>query len=95
MAKYVCDFDQVREVANKLIESANTLRDETTSYSSKIEEDLAGWTGDAKDAFVTSKNEILTNTNVNVDDITILGEFINEAVSKIEDLETQLSTYKI
>ena len=97
MAKYVCDFEAVYAVGEKVCESTTTLQNAITSYSSNVESDLSGWTGEngAKDAFISTKNEQVKSAEADCTYINELGEFIKSASKSIQELEEELAGLSI
>lgn len=53
MPKYVCDFDTVRSVADKLIETASKLESDSSNYYSNMNSSLNGWSSTSKNNFVS------------------------------------------
>lgn len=95
MAKYVCDFDSVIAVGNKLISSANSLSSATSTYSSSIDSDLSGWDGVAKSAFASQKETLVSNNMSKAQYASEFGEFLIEAANSIQELEESLSGLSI
>ncbi len=95
MAKYVCDFGEVTSVGEKVIETATTLEAAVNTYSSRIESDLASWTGTAKDSFKTTNASQVSAAVSDLNYVKSLGDFIKNASKSIEELETQLAALSI
>ena len=95
MAKYVCDFGEVTSVGEKFIETATTLEAAVNTYSSRIESDLASWTGTAKDSFKTTNASQVSAAVSDLNYVKSLGDFIKNASKSIEELETQLAALSI
>ena len=95
MAKYVCDFDQVYALGEKVCETVSTLENSVNSYSSKITSDLSTWTGTAKDSFITTNNEQVSLAKNDLTYVKELGEFIKSASRSIQQLEEELAGLSI
>lgn len=95
MAKFVCDFEQVRSVGEKLTSMANDLQSGISNYSSKINGDLSAWTGTAKNVFMQQCDAQVSQASSNAQSVANLGEFIINAAQSISDLETKLSNLSI
>ena len=99
MAKYVCDIEQVHAIGEKLCTSVATIGTSISSYSTNIETDLSGWTGEGaqsgKEAFITAKNEQVASANKDVEYANELGEFIQEAAENIQKVEDELVSLSI
>lgn len=95
MARYVCDFEQVYDAGNKLIDAATQIKSATSSYSSNIEGSLSGWDGQSKNSFSRQSS---TQTGKAISKAEILdefGEFVVNAARKIQELEDSLSGLSI
>ncbi len=95
MPKYVCDFAQVTDAGNKLIDAASQMRESINRYSSGIDSSLSSWDGQAKNSYSrqsTSQTEIV---NKKADYLSEFGEFIVNASNKISELEDELSSIRI
>lgn len=95
MAKYVCDFEQVYSVGEKLCQTASDTLTAVQTYDSRIESDLSSWTGTAKDSFLTTNSEQIKTATDDVSYINDLGEFIKSASKSIQELEEELSSLTI
>ena len=95
MAKYVCDFDQVYALGEKVCETVSTLENSVNSYSSKITSDLSTWTGPAKDSFIITNNEQVSLAKNDLTYVKELGEFIKSASRSIQQLEEELAGLSI
>ncbi len=96
MARYVCAFDSVRAIGNKVKEEGTNLKNSINTYSTTIDNDLSGWTGGtAKNSFETSNGQIVASSTADAEYIIALGEFIVEAANRIEEVENQLSSLSI
>ena len=95
MAKYVCDFGEVTSIGNQVCDAVSTLEAAVNTYSSRIESDLASWTGIAKDSFNTTNAEQVAMATADLTYVRELGEFIKTCSKSIEDLENELATLSI
>lgn len=97
MAKYVCDFDQVKSAGDKLCSAADEMGDSVTTYSTNIFDDnnLASWTGPASDSFREVSEQQVEETTSHADDVRALGEFIQKVVEAIQSLEEELAGLSI
>lgn len=95
MAKYVCDFDQVNNIANRLEELANTMTDTVDSYVGEINGILASWKGESKTNFINSNNEKSEEIKKNIVPLNQASKYLKEVVSKIQNAEEELSSLSI
>jgi len=95
VAKYVCDFAQVRANGEKLCQIASQLSSAINTYSSNIESSLSSWSGDASVAFQGSNSAQVKASLANAQYINSLGEFVKSAADSIESLEGELSGLSI
>lgn len=95
MPKYVCDYGQVTAAGEKLVSAANTLKQATTTYAANIESDLSGWTGDAKNAFLTTSKTQTDAAAAKAASIEEFGEFVKGGAQKIQELDDQLAAISI
>ena len=95
MPKYVCDTDQVYSLGNKLTQVANDMNTQISSYSSRIESDLSGWSGRAKTTFLSSNEQQVNTAKEDIAYLTELGEFIMDSAQQIQSLEEQLANTSI
>lgn len=95
MAKYVCDFAQVSEAGNKLIEAASQMRESINRYSSGIDGSISSWSGQAKSSFERQSSNQASVVNKKADYLNDFGEFIVKASNSISDLESELSSIRI
>lgn len=95
MAKYVCDFEQVIAAGEKLVTMATELESSVTNYSSKIDSDLSGWTGDAKSQFTTTCTAEVEKAKANAQEAKAVGEFIKKAAQSIQELDEQYAAISI
>lgn len=91
MPKYVCDFDTVRNVADKLIETASKLESDSANYYSNMNSSLSGWSSSSKNNFVMQCDNKSKEAIEHAHDACELGEHIKNAVGKIEELESELA----
>ena len=95
MARYVCDFAQVRENGENLCSTAKDLTAAISSYSSEMDSALAKWSGDAQQSFDSANLDKIEEANAVADYVNSLGEFVKSAAEQIEKLETELASLTI
>ena len=95
MPKYVCDFEQVYQIGEKVCETVTELESSMSTYSANIDSDLTTWTGIAKDAFVKTKTEQVEAAQKDFTYVKELGEFIKSSSRSIQELEEQLASLSI
>jgi len=95
MAKYVCDTQEVYNIGESLCTISNDIHSSVTTYSSKVDTDLASWEGNAKSAFVKTNDSHIQNVEKKLKYINEFGEFIKKAAKEIESLESELAGLKI
>lgn len=95
MAKYVCDFTQVYEAGNKLIDAAAQIQSATSSYSSTIDGSLSGWDGQSKNSFSRQSSTQTGTAIAKAEVLDEFGEFIVNAARKIQELEESLAGLNI
>lgn len=95
MAKYVCDFDQINAIINNMKSSLENTKSLLDECSNNVDSELSGWTGDAKNKFITSKNSQITLIKENIQINEEIVDFIKVAVNAIQDAEATLASLKI
>ena len=95
MAKFVCDTAVVKEAGKKIATSAGDVRTSISNYSSKIEGELSGWDSSSKTSFIDVNEKQVTESNNMSDYAEQLGKFVEEAATKIEELEEELAQITI
>ena len=95
MAKYVCDFEQVYSIGDKVCQAVSEIENSVTTYSSRIESDLSTWSGSAKDSFTRTNSEQVKLATTDLTYVKELGEFIKSSARSIQELEEQLGTLTI
>ena len=95
MAKYVCDFDLVYSIGDKLCSTVSDLESSLDTYSTTIESDLSSWEGIAKNSFIKTKDSQVESSKKDYTYIKELGEFIKDSSKCIQELEDQLSSLSI
>lgn len=95
MPKYVCDFDAVRSVANKLIDTSSKLESDSSNYYQNMNSSLSGWDGSSKSNFVSQCDNKADEAIINAQEANKLGEHIKNTVSKIEQMEAELASQEI
>ena len=92
MPKYVCDFDEVRNIADNLLKSAEGYKDDLDTYSKSIESDLKDWDSPAKGSFTTVNTSQVVTSTADAEYATKLSEYIKLAADKIEELEKDIAS---
>ena len=95
MAKYVCDFDEVKSNGEKLCQIANELSSAINTYSSSIDSSLSTWQGSAAETFKQSNSKQVQTSTTNAKYINSLGEFVKQAAESIENLDNELASLSI
>ena len=93
MAKYVCDFAQVYSSGEKICQVANDMNSAANNYSSQVENHLSSWNGVAKNSFSSANTEQVRQLGETAKYISALGEFVQTAAQKIEELEEELASF--
>lgn len=95
MAKFVCDFEAVREAGEKLITTASDMDASIKEYDTNIQSDLEGWEGASKNSFGVAHTGQIVNA-VAVNELADrLGRYVKTVADKIEQLENELSNIEI
>ena len=95
MAKYVCDFAQVKSNGEKLCQIASDLSSAVNNYSSSVQSTLSSWNGVAKTSFEGTNDGQVQESLANAQYINSLGEFVKSAADSIESLEGELAGLSI
>ena len=95
MAKYVCDFEQVTAIGEKICQAATDISSSVKTYSTSIDGDLSEWNGNAKDQFNTANTSLVSTATTDAEYVNSLGEFIKKASSSIQELEEELASLSI
>ena len=95
MAKYVCDFDVVYSIGDKVCNTVSEMENSLGNYSSKIDSDLGSWEGIAQKSFLKTKGSQVDLAKKDYTYIKELGEFIKQSSRNIQDLDEQLSNISI
>lgn len=96
MAKYVCDFSKVNEIANNIIKSSDEMKASIDKYSSTLESSmLSQWSGVAKDSFDKANKNYVDCLIASSKSIEALGNFIKESSDAISAAESELSSLTI
>ena len=95
MAKFVCDYEQVTSIGEKMCQAATDVSTSVSSYSSSIESDLSTWTGVAKESYQATNSDQAQLAMKDADYINSLGEFIKDASSQIQKLDDELAGLSI
>ena len=56
MAKYVCDYTKVNEIARKLITASGKVSDSLKQYEPAMESTLSTWKAESKDKYIEHIN---------------------------------------
>ena len=64
----------------------------STTYTSTIESNTAGWDSITKDSYVAINETEIENMNNIATSVSAFGEFIEEAATKIEKLDNDLAS---
>lgn len=91
MPKYVCEFATVKEAGTSLKNEAGEMTSATGTFESGISSDLSTWTGEAKTAFDSSLSNVVSTTKETAAFAEKLGTHIEEAATKIEDLDNEIA----
>ena len=95
MAKFVCDFAQVKSTGEKLCSAASDLQSSISDYSSKIDGTLSSWNGEAKYSFSGKCSEQVKAAMQTAQKMEATGEFIKKAAQSIEELDQELASLSI
>ena len=98
MAKYVCDVEAVKEVAKKLVETAEKIKTELNNYKTSIEQDTSGWSGDlegAKNAFNKTNQDLIAFSEKKITVLQAFGEFLGQVVDALQQIEDTLAALKV
>ena len=95
MAKFVCDFAQVKSTGEKLCSAASDLQSSISDYSSKIDGTLSSWNGEAKSSFCGKCSEQVKAAMQTAQKMEATGEFIKKAAQSIEELDQELASLSI
>ena len=92
MPKYVCCFDEVRNIAESLAKAAEGYIEDLNTYSKGITADLADWDSPAKTSFTTVNASQVATSTTDAEYATKLSEYIKLAADKIEELEKDIAS---
>lgn len=95
MDKYVCNFGAVREQCNNLKNCADDLENAISDYESKINDNLSGWTGAAKDSFIQSLDSQIQRGKRLANKLREYVSSLEEAVKAIETVEEEMGSQDI
>ena len=95
MADYVCDFEAVNNIINYLNKSIEALLVIVEQNKVKTELDVAGWSGEAKDAYVSGVEAQNKTLIAKANELTTIVEAFKNGVSVIENTEEALACRKI
>lgn len=95
MAKYVCDFEEVRKAGKNLKTTATDMEASIETYSTKIEGDLEGWESASKTSYMVANEEQKAKIKSVNEYATSMSEYIVMAADAIEQLENDLAKINI
>lgn len=95
MAKFVCDFEQVKSMGEKMCTMASDLQASISEGSSKIDGSLASWNGEAKSDFSSKLSSQIKIAMQTAKKAEATGEFIKKAAQSIEELDEELASLSI
>ncbi len=95
MAKFVCDYAAVTQIAKSIKEEAETISSQTSSYESAIASNLSSWSGKANSEFKPKSAAEITSTKKSVEALNVLSQFLDDCVKSIHDTDSQLASKKI
>ncbi len=95
MAKFVCDYGSVKEIAGKYASLASEIESSTTSYESNINQDLSTWNGEAKSSFEAMAAEKIATSKAEAAALNELATFIKSAAESIEATDESLASQEI
>ena len=95
MAKYVCDYDSVKNLAEKYATLASEIESSTKSYEKNINQDLNNWAGEAKNSFETMSAEKIATSKAEAQRLNELSEFMKKAADSIEATDEALARQDI
>ena len=93
--KYVCNFGTVREQCNNLKNCADDLESAISDYESKINDNLSGWTGTAKDSFIQSLDSQIQRGKRVAAQLSGYVSELEKAVDASETVEDEMSSQDI
>lgn len=92
MAKYVCDFNAVKQAGKNIATAGENMTSSVTTYTSTIEANTSGWDSITKDSYVTVNEAEIENMNNLATSVSEFGKFIEDAATQIEELENDLAS---
>lgn len=95
MARFVCDFETVNSISERLSDTANNLVTAVDNYNTNIESSVSGWTGEAKDTFVSSNNTKTESMKQEIQMVSELADFLKKSSNAIETLDESLASMDI
>ena len=96
MAKYVCDYTKVNEIARKLITASGKVSDSLKQYEPAMESTLSTWKAESKDKYIEHINgKVHTNIDKIGENIYLLGDYTENCIKSIYELESDLSQLNI
>ena len=95
MARFVCDFETVNSISERLSDTANSLVTSVNNYNTNIESSVSGWTGEAKDTFISSNNTKIESMKQEIQMVSDLAIFLKKSSNAIETLDESLASMDI
>ena len=95
MSRYVCDFESLRTIATNLKKHVSDMNTAVAAYETNMQSDLSGWTGMASREFLGQSSKQIENARKYITSIDELANYINDAVTKIENAENEISSITI
>lgn len=95
MSKYVCDFDKVTEVGNNLCDLSESLKENITNYKNNVGNAVSTWQGSTKNSFDSVSEKQESYANDSADCINKLGKLIKNISITIQNVEDDLSSFKL
>lgn len=95
MAKYVLDFDSLRNVIslldNKIIKMESNLK----TYNTNINNELSGWDSTSKKLFSEKNIKMIESINKSIEHVGKISSYLKEVVRKVENAESTLASKKL
>ncbi|MBQ6497830.1 MAG: hypothetical protein IJI58_03850 [Bacilli bacterium] len=91
MAKYVCDYETVKEIGKAVCDVAQSVVSDLDTYSGNVESDLNGWNSAAKNSFVVTNAAQVATGKTAAEYATSVGNYIQTAAQKIQETDSELA----
>ena len=95
MAELICEFDTVKKAGEKLIEASGDYDKAINTFSTGIDSDLAGWSGNSKNVFNGQKEAQVVASQAASAQTKAVGEYIKGCAEAIESLDEELASLSI